>query len=54
MDGVVTSERWQRMDQIVEWCRFAYVISERRNLTFAYGREVRNIISLVIGMTVYC
>ena len=40
MDGVVTGEWWQQMDQIVEWCRFARVISERRNLTFAYEREV--------------
>ena len=27
MDGVVTSERWQQMDELVQWCRqFALVI----------------------------
>ena len=40
MDGVVTGEWWQQMDQTVEWYRFACVISERRNLTFAYGRDI--------------
>ena len=43
MDGVVTGERWQRMNEIVEWCWFAHIVrgvtSKKETLPLLMGER---------------